>query len=60
MDRHHIYADPNPACHFDADADMDPACHCDPSFQIKAQKSKPRKSAQIGSFAIHFGLSSAN
>jgi hypothetical protein len=60
----------NPACHFDADPD--PACHwCgsgsesyiyfdadpDPSFQIKAQS---LQSAQIGSYSIHFGLSSAN
>jgi hypothetical protein len=61
-------ADPDPACRFDADliADPDPIFHfdedqkpdTDPSFQIKAQKL--RKSAQIGSYSIHFGLSSAN
>ncbi len=51
---------------FDADADPDPTFHPDadphpytnPSFQIKAQT--PGKSAQIGSYSIHFGLSSAN
>ncbi len=30
---HHIDADPDPACHFDADLELDP----DPSFQIRAQ-----------------------
>ncbi len=30
-DLHHFEADPDPACHFDADADLDPdpACHVD-------------------------------
>ncbi len=68
--------DPDPICHFDADLDPypDPAYHFDadpdhcfhfdvdpdpdPSFQIKAQNLG--KSAQIGSYSIHFGLSSAN
>jgi hypothetical protein len=42
-DPHHIDADPDPACRFDADPDPDPACHFDanpdpdPCFQIKAQ-----------------------
>jgi hypothetical protein len=54
-DPHHLYADPDPAFHFDADPD--PAFHFnadpDPSFQIKAQNLG--KSAQIGSYSIHFG-----
>ncbi len=54
-DPHHIDADPDPAFHFDADPD--PAFHFnadpDPSFQIKAQNLE--KSAQIGSYFIHFG-----
>ncbi len=76
-DPHHIDADPDAACNFDADADPYPACHfdsdpdptfksdavpdpnADPSFQIKAQKSKPWNSARIGSFSILFCLSSA-
>ncbi len=55
--------DPDPTFHFDADldpnstfcfdADLDP----DPRFQRKAQNFK---SAQLGSYSIHFGLSSAN
>jgi hypothetical protein len=40
-DPHHVDADPNPACHFDADIDPYPTFHCDavpdpdpnPSFQ---------------------------
>ncbi len=42
-DPHHVDADPDPACRFDADPDPDPACHFDanpdpdPCFQIKAQ-----------------------
>jgi hypothetical protein len=41
---HHIDADPDPACHFDADPDPDPTFHfdagdpdldLDPSFQVK-------------------------
>jgi hypothetical protein len=52
-DPHHFKddpdADPDPACHFDADADSDPSFHFDadadpdpvPSFQIRAQKTKP-------------------
>ncbi len=53
-------AHPDPACHFDADpdptfySDADP----DPSFQIKARNLE--KAAQIGSYSIHFGSSSAN
>ncbi len=65
-DPHHFYAhaDPDSACHFDADPDptfhffyADPDPDADPSFQIKAQNPE---SAQIGSFSIHFSLSSAN
>jgi hypothetical protein len=68
LDPHHVDADPDPprhfaadpACHFDAD--LDPTFHFDadpnPSFQITAQNLK--KSANIGSYSIHFGLSSAN
>jgi hypothetical protein len=54
------FADPN---FLDADPDPDPACHFNadpvpnPSFLIKAQYFK---SAQIGSYSIHFSLSSAN
>jgi hypothetical protein len=47
-DPHHVDVNPDPACPFDADPD--------PSFQIKAQN---LKSAQIGSYSIHFDLSSA-
>ncbi len=44
-DPHHVDADPDPACHFDADAEPDPTFHFhavpdpdpDSSFQIKAQ-----------------------
>ncbi len=42
-DPHHIDADPDPACHFDADPDSDPTLHfnagpdSNPSFHIKAQ-----------------------
>ncbi len=50
MDPHHVDADPDPNFHFDADPD--------PSFQLKAQNLG--KCAQIGSYSIHFGLSSAN
>jgi hypothetical protein len=52
--------DPDPACHFDLDPD--PTFHFDadpePSFQIKAQNLG--KNSQIGSYSVHFGLSSAN
>ncbi len=38
-DPHHGEADPDPACHFDADLDLVPdlACHvdADPSFEIR-------------------------
>jgi hypothetical protein len=70
----HFDADPDPACHFDedpdpacdfhADVDLESTFHfdavrdLDPSFHRKAQNL--RKSAQIGSFSIHFGLSSVN
>ncbi len=63
-DPHHLDAGPDlyPACHFDADPDSDPACHFDPdptpSFEING--SKPWKNAQIGSYSIHVGFSSAN
>jgi hypothetical protein len=59
----HFDADPDPACHFDADPDPDPVfpfdgdLDSDPSLLIKAQN---LESAQIGSYSIHFGLSSAN
>jgi hypothetical protein len=54
------------ACHFNADSDpdADPTFHFDAdpdpdsSFQIKTQNLW--KNAQIGSYFIHFGLSSAN
>jgi hypothetical protein len=42
-DLHHIDADPDPACHFDADADPKPIFHLDavpdpdPCYQIKVQ-----------------------
>jgi hypothetical protein len=47
-DPHHLEADPDPACHFDADADLDPALYVDVDpdptfhfdtdrFEIKAQ-----------------------
>ncbi len=65
-DPHDFDEDPDPACHFDAVPDPDPTFHFDsyanpdpdPGFQIKAQKTL--KNAQIGSYSIHFGLSSAN
>ncbi len=69
-----IDADPDPAYHFDADTDPDPANYFDayadpdptflfdedpdPSYQIKDQNLE--KSAQIGSYSIHFGFSSGN
>jgi hypothetical protein len=68
-DPHHLHADPDPdpACHFDADPDLDPTFNfdvdqdqdpdSDPSFQIKAENLD--QSAQIGSYSIHFGMSSA-
>jgi hypothetical protein len=69
-DQHHFDVDPDPACHLNTD--RDPACHFeadpgstfhfdadqDPSFQINDKKNW--ESAQIGSYSIHFGLSSAN
>jgi hypothetical protein len=57
-----FYAELDPACHFDADADPDPIFHFDadldpdPSFQIKAQN---LTGAEIGLYSKHFGLSSA-
>jgi hypothetical protein len=45
-------SDPDPDFHPDADPDPDPG------FQIKAQTLE--KSAPLGSYSIHFGLSSAN
>ncbi len=73
-DPHHFDPDPDLAVHFDADPNPDPACHFypdpdltfhfdanadpDPSLQIKAQNLK--KSAQIGSYSLFCGLSSAN
>ncbi len=57
--------DPDPACHFLEVSD--PACHFnvypDPSFHFDADPDPDpsfQKSAQIGSYSIHFGLSSAN
>jgi hypothetical protein len=47
-------ADPDPTFQPDADLDPDP----DPGFQMKAQPIG--KNAQIGSYFIHFGMSSAN
>ncbi len=39
-DPHHVDADPDPVCHFDADADSDPACQFDadpdPTFHFDA------------------------
>ncbi len=75
-DPHHFNADPDPACHFDADADPDPACHFDaapdPNFYLSLwwgsgsgsllpnKGSKPWKSDKRGSYSIHFGASSVN
>ncbi len=57
----HFDADPDPACPLYADADLDPTFHFDadpdPSFQ---KRLRPLKRAPIGSYSIHFGLSSAN
>ncbi len=39
---------------------LGPDPYLDPSFQPSSKVSKPWKSAQIGSYSIHFGLSSAN
>ncbi len=57
-DPQHVGADPDPFCHLDAVPDPTFHFHADPdpSFQIRAQ----RKRAQIGSYSIHFGLSSPN
>jgi hypothetical protein len=54
VDPHQVDADPDadPDSTYPPDADPDP----DPSFQIKAQT----RSAKIGSYFIHFGLSSVN
>ncbi len=52
VDPHHVDADPDSIYH--PDADQDP----DPSFQIETQTLK--KTAKLGSYSIHFGLSSAN
>jgi len=52
-DPHHFDADLYPTFHSDTDPAPDP----DPNFQMKAQT---LKSAQKGSSAIRFGLSSAN
>jgi hypothetical protein len=54
VDPHHLDADPDedpyPTFHPDADPDPDP----DP------RGSNPRKSAKIGSYSLHFGLTFAN
>jgi hypothetical protein len=53
LNPHHVDADPDPTFHPDDDPDLDP----DPSFQKKAQI---LECDQIGSYSIHFGLSSAH
>jgi hypothetical protein len=50
---YHFDADPDFACHLHADAYPDP----DPTFQ---EKWKTLKIAQLGSYTLHFGLSSAS
>jgi hypothetical protein len=66
----HFDADLDPACPFDADSE--PACHVDedpdptfhfyanpdPSFQIWLKTLQQR--SNVGTYSIHFGLSSAN
>jgi len=53
-------ADPDPACHFDAGPDPYPTFHCISGayFQIKAQNLE--KWLKLGSYSLHFGLSSEN
>jgi hypothetical protein len=66
--------DPDPACPLDMDPDADPDANpappyhfdakpnsdLDPSFQINAQNFQNfKKSSNIGSYSIHFGLSQA-
>ncbi len=54
VDPHHLDADPDSTFHPDADQDTDP----DPS---STKRLKPlKKSAKIGSYSTHFGLTSAN
>jgi hypothetical protein len=55
-DPHHVDADP--VFLIDADPDFHSDADPDPSFQIKNQPLE--KSGQIGSYSIHFGLSSEN
>ncbi len=56
-------ADPDPTFHSDADpdptfhSDADPDPYPDPSFK---KGSTPGKNSKIGSYSIHFGLTSAN
>ncbi len=64
-DPQHFDANLDPACYFDADPDSDPIFHFhadpdpDPSFQIQAQNLE-KVLQKIGSYSIHFALSSAN
>jgi hypothetical protein len=44
-------ADPDPACRFDTDPD--------PALTLMRMLELPLKKPQIGSYSIHFGLSSA-
>ncbi len=65
---HHYDFDISPWCGsgcgflFDSDPGADPTFWCGFGFRSQHPKkgSNPWKSAQIGSYAIHFGLSSAN
>jgi hypothetical protein len=54
-DPHHFDADPDSTDHPDADPDSNFLFDADPDPTFH-----PDQSAQIGSYSIHFGLTSAN
>ncbi len=58
----HFDVDPDTACHFEADPDPGPTFHfnADPDPSFKKRRKNLERSAQIGSYSIHFGLPSAN
>jgi hypothetical protein len=69
VDPHHVDADPDADLDsdflFDADPDADPGLtfhpDADPDSDLASKNGlNPRKSSKIGSYSIHFGLTSAN
>ncbi len=58
-DPHHLDADPDAARHFDADPDPPFNFDGDPDSSSPLKAQNLEKTAQIGSYSIRFGLSSA-